>query len=98
MSKIYNVAENVYFLYSPSIYTIREPCFSALLSRPGWSRGNVLASKSKVQIRLRSMDFSGRKNPEHKSSGRDFKLGGLESEISGSLKNLKPENKASEQN
>ena len=27
------------------------------------------------QIRLRSMDFSERKNPEHKSSGRDFKLG-----------------------
>ena len=35
--------------------------------------------------------FSGRKNPEHKSSGRDFKAGGPESEISGSLKNLKPE-------
>ena len=34
--------------------------------------------------------FSGRKNPEHKSSRRDFKLGGPESEISGSLKNLKP--------
>ena len=30
------------------------------------------------------------KNPEHKSSRRDFKLG-AESEISGSLKNLKPE-------
>ena len=29
--------------------------------------------------------FSGRKNPEHKSSG------GPESEVSGSLKNLKPE-------
>ena len=28
-----------------------------------------------VQIRLRSMDFSGRKNPERKSSGRDLKLG-----------------------
>ena len=35
--------------------------------------------------------FLGRKNSEHKSSGRDFKLGGSESEISGSLKNLKPE-------
>ena len=35
--------------------------------------------------------FSGRKNPEHKSSGRDFKLEGPESEIAGSLKNLKPE-------
>jgi hypothetical protein len=31
------------------------------------------------------MNFLGRKNPEHKSSGRE------ESEISGSLKNLKPE-------
>ena len=30
--------------------------------------------------------FSGRKNPEHKSSEKDFR-----SEISGSLKNLKPE-------
>jgi len=35
--------------------------------------------------------FSGRKNPEHKFSWRDFKLGGPKSEISGSLKNLKPE-------
>ena len=35
--------------------------------------------------------FSGRINPEHKSSGRDFKLGDLESEIAGSLNNLKPE-------
>ena len=35
--------------------------------------------------------FSGHKNPELKSSGRDFKLGGPESEISGSLKNLKTE-------
>ena len=32
-----------------------------------------------------------RKNPEHKSSGRNFFAGGLESEIPGSLKNLKPE-------
>jgi hypothetical protein len=31
------------------------------------------------------MDFLGRKNPENKSSGRDFKP------ILGSLKNLKPE-------
>ena len=35
--------------------------------------------------------FSGRKNSEHKSSGRDFPLGDPESEISGSLKNLKSE-------
>ena len=30
---------------------------------------------SLVQTRLRSMDFSGRKYSEHKSSGMDFKLG-----------------------
>ena len=41
--------------------------------------------------RLRSMDFFKTKNPEHKSSGRYFKLGVPESEISGSLKKLKPE-------
>ena len=35
--------------------------------------------------------FSGRKNPVHKSSEKDYKLGGPESEILGSLKNLKPE-------
>ena len=46
---------------------------------------------SRVQTLLRSMDFSGRKNPELKSSGRDVKLEGPESEISGSLKNLNPE-------
>ena len=34
--------------------------------------------------------FQNVKNPEHKTSRRDFKLGGPESEISGSLKNLKP--------
>ena len=48
------------------------------LSLPRWSRGNVLASRSKVRgfkPLLRSMDFSGRQNSEHKSSGRDFKLG-----------------------
>ena len=41
---------------------------NVILSRPRWSRGNVLASRSS---RGRSI-FSGRKNPEHKSSGRDF--------------------------
>jgi hypothetical protein len=35
--------------------------------------------------------FPGRKNPEHKSSGRDFKLGGHKSETSSLLKNFKPE-------
>ena len=35
--------------------------------------------------------FSGRKIPEHKFSGRGFKPGGPKSEISGSLKNFKPE-------
>ena len=42
-----------------------------------WPRGNVLHSRSKVRGfkpgRGRWI-FSGRKNPEHKSSGRDFKL------------------------
>jgi hypothetical protein len=37
------------------------------------------------------MDFSGRKNPEHKSSGRDFKLGLPSLRFQGSSKNLKPE-------
>ena len=41
------------------------------LSRPQRSRGNVLAWRSKVRG---SKDFSGRKNPEHKYSGKDFKL------------------------
>jgi hypothetical protein len=35
--------------------------------------------------------FSGRKNPDLKSSGRDFKLGSRVRDFSGSLKNLKPE-------
>ena len=35
--------------------------------------------------------FPGRKIPEHKSSGRDFKAVGPESEILGSLKNLNHE-------
>ena len=64
------------------------------LSRPRWSWGNVLASRSKVcgfKPGWGLWIFSRCKNCEHKSSGRDFKLGGPESEISGSLKNLKPE-------
>ena len=36
------------------------------------------------------MDFSGRKHPEHKFSGRD-KAVDPESEISGSLNNVNPE-------
>ena len=28
---------------------------------------------SRFKTRLRSINFSGRKNPEHKTSGRDFK-------------------------
>ena len=35
--------------------------------------------------------FLGRRNPENRFSGRVFKLGGPESEVSGSLKNLEPE-------
>ena len=30
---------------------------------------------TRVQTRLRSMIFSGRKNPQHKSSGKGFRLG-----------------------
>ena len=48
------------------------PC---LLSRPRWSRGNVLASGSKVRGFKPDWGqwiFSGRKNPEHKFSGRDL--------------------------
>ena len=47
--------------------------------RPRLSRGNVIASRSKVRGFKPGWDrwiFSGRKNPEYKSSGRDFKLGG----------------------
>ena len=68
-------------------------CFYGFHSRPRWSRGTVLASKSKVRGFKSSWGrwiFSGSKNPEHKSSGRDFKMG-VPSEISGSLKNLTPE-------
>ena len=46
------------------------------ICRPLWSRGNVLASRSKVAgSNPAEVDgfFSRRKNPEHKSSGRDFK-------------------------
>ena len=62
--------------------------------RPRWFRGNVLASRSKVRGFKPGWGrwiFSGRKNSEHKSSGRDCKLGGSKSEISDLLKNLKPE-------
>ena len=48
------------------------------LSRPRWSRGNVIASRSEVRGFKpdwgRSI-FSGRKNPEHKSSRRDLSWG-----------------------
>ena len=49
-----------------------------ICGRPRWSRGNVLASRSKVhgfKSNWGRCIFSGRKNPEHKFSGRDFKLG-----------------------
>jgi hypothetical protein len=48
------------------------------ICRPWWSRGNVLAWRSKVREfkpHWGRWIFSGRKNPEHKFSGRDFKLG-----------------------
>ena len=46
-------------------------------SWPRWSRGNVLASRSKIRgfkLDWERWIFSGRKNREHKSSGRNFKL------------------------
>ena len=49
-----------------------------LYSQPRWSQGNVLSSRSKVhgfKSGWGRWTFSGRKNPEHKPSGRDFKLG-----------------------
>ena len=45
--------------------------------RPRWSLGNVLASRSKVcgfKPGWGRWIFSGRKNPEYKSFGSDFKL------------------------
>ena len=57
------------------------------------SRGNMLASRSKVRVFKSGWDrwiFSGCKNPEHKSSGRDLKLG-IPSLRFQALKNLKPE-------
>ena len=55
------------------------------------SQGNVLASGSKVRgfkSGLGRWVFSGRKNPEHREG---LQAGVPESESSGSLKNLKPE-------
>ena len=46
--------------------------------RPRWSRGNVLASRSKVRWFKSGWGrwiFSGRKNPEHKSSGGTLSWG-----------------------
>ena len=75
-------------------YKLQRYLSIIITSRPRWSRGNVLASRSKVRgfkpDWCRWM-FSERKNPEHKCSGRDFMRGDPESEISSSLKNLKPE-------
>ena len=46
--------------------------------RPRWSRGNVLNSRSEIREFKPGWGrwlFSGRKNPEQKSSEREFKLG-----------------------
>ena len=93
----YEVAKNIFriFFFCLSIgctayEKLLKQTYSFGISRP---RSNVLASRSKVRAFKPGWDrwiFSGRKNPEHKSSRRDFKLG-PETEISGSLKNLKPE-------
>ena len=48
------------------------------IRRPRWSLGNVLVLRSKVHGFKPDWGrwiFSRRKNPEHKSSGRDFRLG-----------------------
>ena len=73
------------FYYYTSAFLLSR--INRYCSRPRWSRGNVLASGSKLRGFKPDWNrwiFSGRKNSEHKSSRR-------ESEISGSLKNLKPE-------
>ena len=75
---------NVNFLNQSQVTTQVD---QVTTSWPRWSRGNVLEIQgSWIQIRLRSMDFF-----------QDVKIlstnpaGGPKSEISGSLKNLKPE-------
>ena len=65
-----------------------------LRTRPRWSRSTVFALRSKVHGFKPSWSrwiFSGLKNPEHKSSGRDFKLGvpSLRFQAWGSLTSLK---------
>ena len=53
-------------------------CSIRITCRPRWSRGNVLASRSKVRGFKSGWGrwiFSGRKIPEHNFSGKDFKLG-----------------------
>ena len=61
------------------LWKLLELCRSYLSDcRPRWSQGNVLASRSKVcgfKPNWGRWIFSGRKNLEHRSSGRDFKLG-----------------------
>ena len=62
------------FVHRPRFHLI----ITLIASRPRWSRGKVLASRSKVRGFKPGWGrwiFSGRKNPKHKSSGRDFKLG-----------------------
>ena len=57
--------------YFPKLCFVNIP--QILISR--WSRGNVLASRSKVRGFKPDWGrwiLSGRTNPEHKSSGRDF--------------------------
>ena len=79
---IYNIYTRIILIERRSFQLMRYSYF--IVCRPRWSRGNVLASRSKVsrfKPHWGRWIFSGRKNPEHKSS---------EAEISGSLKNLKP--------
>ena len=63
---------------SDIVWNLVRQYYLLFTCRPRWSRGNVLVLRSKVRGFKTDWGrwfFSRRKNPEHKSSGRDFKLG-----------------------
>ena len=64
-------AQNFYVI-SPFKFWLNDLLSASVLS--GY-RARLEIKGLQVQIRPRSMDFSGRKNPEHKSFMRDVKLG-----------------------
>ena len=83
---------NIYIAMSSSARISRAPWSRGL--RPRWSRGNLLASRSKVRGFKPGWDrwiFQEVKILITSPPGGTLNWGGLESEISGSLKNLKPE-------